>query len=413
MSRFFLPLLVAIVLTATAATAADQAKRHRIYEIMPHISLSGLMDPDMPDRSDIDKAWPKKPADPKKIRIGWTEINQASDFFVALRDAAERYAKFYGYDIGFLIANDDANAQSQHIDTFITQDVDIIVVDPVNSSAPVRDIERAVAAGIPVITVGTVPEDCPILTTFCTNPFIDGFMAGQYAAKGYAAERDVLATVVIGVMGSSTSESRVTGQLAGIIHDRMAARGKPYAMEEDAWLEGFNLFQTLKQTGRAEHAESGFRILGFGVGSWTIEGGLAAAEDLITANPNMDLLIAENDFMAAGALMALRQAGIEDKVAIIAAADGAIEGLDMIRAGELLCTGLGSPEEEARFAIGFIHAIFEEGKDPNNLRMASPFNVGIITKENVDDYYDPDSKFYKVADFVFPKSIPEVKAELK
>ncbi len=291
--------------------------------------------------------------------------------------------------------------------------MDIIVVDPVNSSAPVRDIERAVAAGIPVITVGTVPEDCPILTTFCTNPFIDGYMGGQYTAPSFDKNQDILATVVIGVMGSSTSESRVAGQIAGLLHSRMAARGTPYAMDEDAWLDGFNLFQTLKASGRGEHAGAGLKILGFGVGSWTIEGGLAAAEDLITANPSMNLMIAENDFMAAGALQALRLVGMEDKVKIFAAADGTIEGLDMIKDGTLLCTGLGSPEEEARFALGFIKAIFEEGKDPNNLPLSSPFNIGIITKENVDQYYDPNSKFYKIADFVFPKTIPEIKAGRK
>ena len=382
---------------------------HEIYKLMPDIALSGIVSPTMEDRAQIDKAWPKTPKNPDKISIGWSEINLSNDFFVALMESAEKAAKEYGYEISFLIANDDTQAQGQHVDTFITQDVDIIVVDPINASAPVQDINRAVEAGIPVICVGTVPEECNILTTFCTNPFIDGFESGKYAVKTFGADTEIMATVIIGVMGSSTSESRICGQIAGILSARMEALGTPYTCDEDAWLAGYHMFQELKASGKAASEETDFTILGMGSGDWTVEGGLKAAEDLATANANMNLILCENDFMAVGARKALKSAGINENVEIICAADGTAEGLEMIKSGEILCTGLGSPVEEAQFTIDFIHDRFEEGKDPSNLPMTSAFNVGIITSENVDEYYEEGNKFYKNSEFVFPTSIDEIK----
>ncbi|MGI6070040.1 MAG: sugar ABC transporter substrate-binding protein [Blautia sp.] len=382
---------------------------HEIYSLLPDLALTGLISPDIADRTDVEKAWPKTPADPAKLKIGWTEINQSSDFFIALKDTAEEKAKEYGWELSFLIANDDPQTQSQHIDTFISQDVDIIVVDPVNSSAPIRDIERAIDAGIPVLCVGTEPEACGAITTFCTNPFIDGFQAGEYTSKLYQADEDVLATVIIGVMGSSTSESRVCGQISGMLYGRMEAKGTPYACVEDAYLDGYHLFQDLKTSGKGENAGAGVKILGYGTGSWTVEGGLDAAEDLCTANPDMNCLIAENDFMAAGAIKALKSSNMMENVKVYAAADGTAEGLKLIQSGELVCTGLGSPVEEASYAMDFINAIFNEGKDCSNLPMSTAFNIGIITKDNVNDYYEEGNKFYKTSDFVYPKSIAEIR----
>ncbi len=377
---------------------------------MPHIALSGIVDPNMEDRANIDKAWPKTPANPKKIRIGWTEINQVSDWFIGVRISAEAEAKKYGYDLSFLIADDDANTQSQHIDTFITQGVDVIVVDPVNASAPVRDIERAVEAGIPVICSSAVPEDSPILTTLTANPFMNGFEAGKYIVTKFNKDQQIIATMLAGVMGSSSTESRLAGVMGGIYYARRAEQGKPYAQVEDAWLDGFNFFEKVKAAGKGEDASINFVLRGYGIGNWSVEGGLSAGEDLCTANPDMNLMIAENDFMAAGAVKALKGAGMMEKVVVAAAADGTIEGMELIKDGEMICTGFNSGYEQGAFTIDFIHAIFEQGKDPNNLPLGSYFSAGIITKANVDKYYVPGEKFFKSSGFVYPKSITEIKA---
>lgn len=217
--------------------------------------------------------------------------------------------------------------------------------------------------------------------------------------------------MIVGVMGSSCTESRLCGAVSGILKQRMEAKGTPYASDEDAWLAGYNLFEEIKSNGKGGSDEAGFQVTGYGTGDWTIEGGLAAAEDLCTANAGMNLMISENDFMAAGALKALTSANMKDQVKIGSVADGTREGLDLIKSGDLLCTGLNSGIEQGEWAIDFIHAIFEEGKDCSDLPLESLFTPGVISKENVDEMYDESIGFYKTQEFQFPQSIPELKAE--
>lgn len=383
---------------------------HEIYQLMPQLSLAGIVDPNQSDRTGLDKAWPKTPKDPEKLVIGWSEINQSSDWFIAVKTSAEEQAKKYGYTLEFLVANDDTQAQSQHVDTFITKGVDIIVVDPVNSSAPVEDINRAVEAGIPVLCTGAVPEDCAALTTLCSNTYMNGYEVGKYTAAQFDADEEIIATMLVGVMGSSCTESRLCGAVAGILSARMEAKGTPYASDEDAWLAGYYMFEEIKKSGKATNAEAGFTVAGYGTGSWTVEGGLAAAEDLCTANADMNLMLCENDFMGAGGIRALKSAGIFDNVTVAAVADGTTAGLDLIKSGELLCTGLNSGFEQGAWAIDFIHAIFEEGADCNNLPLGSYFTPGVIHAGNVDDYYEEGSVFYKSKEFTFPRNIAEIKA---
>lgn len=390
---------------------SDATESGDIYSKLPDLALSGITSPDLADRSDVEKAWPKTPASEDTIVIGWTEINQASDWFVGVKEGAEQRAEELGFQLQFLVAEDDPQTQSQHVDTFISQGVDIIVLDPVNSSAPVNDINRAVEAGIPVVCIGTVPEDCQALTTLTANPFLNGYECGKVIGAQYDASEDIISTAILGVMGSSTSESRTCGMMAGILEQRMEAKGSAYASQEDAWLAGYNMFQDLKTGGKAENADAGFYVNGFGVGEWTVEGGLTAAEDLITANPDMNLILAENDFMAAGAYSALETAGMVDQVKIGAAADGTRVGLDMIKAGQLICTGPNSGQAQGAWAIDFINMIFNEGADPSNLPLGSYFESYAITAENVEEIYDPNLVFFKVGEFEFPASIPEIKGE--
>lgn len=403
--------------SAEASQAAGSTSSHEIYSKLPNSALSGVVDPNMPSRADVDKAWPKTPKDPNKIVIGWTEINQDNDWFIGVRDAAVALCDQYGFQLNFMNADNDVNTQSQHIDTFISQGVDIIVVDPINNVGPVEDIKRAVEAGIPVVCIGTVPEDCPILTTVAPNGFELGFESGQYIAKQFDPNEEIISSLIIGVMGSSASESRLCGMISGVLYGRAEAKGNAYASKEDAWLEGFNAFSGVQQNGTYDNPDLGFKIVAWGTGNWTVEGGLAAAEDIITAHGSeMNLIMPDNDFMAVGAITALRNAGLQDSIKIGTSADGTVEGMDMIKSGELLCTGAMSGPQAGAAAVEFINDIFNEGYDPSNLPLGSYFPANIITAENIDEFYPTDktgfdAKFYKTPQFVFPKTVDEIKAE--
>lgn len=383
----------AFALLASAALLTGSAwaeGKHEIYTLLPNSALSGVIDPEMADRSDIAKALPTAPRDPgDKLVIGWTEITLGNPWFVAVVDTAKAKADEYGYELDVQVADGDPAKTSAQIDAFIAKGVDVIVLDPTDLAAAAADAQRAVDAGIPVIALGTVPDDSPLVTTVLANPYGNGFEAGRYVAQTMGAEAQITAAAILGTVGNSTSESRVNGMITGIIYERSEQLGLGLS-KEDAMLAGFNKFQELKNGGSFTYPEAKFDVKAMGVGFWTEEGGLDAAEDILTAHgATLDLILAENDFMGIGALTALENAGLKGKVQVACAADGFRVALDLVKSGDMLVTGLNAGSMTGQAAVELIHQIFDQGLDANNLPLGSYFPSAIVTKDTVDGVYDP------------------------
>lgn len=408
------PLICSALALAFAGVAAHAADKEKIYSLMPNTSLSGVIDPQMPDRTSIKKAWPKTPADPKNIKVGWTEITMGNPWFVELGKGAQRTAKKYGMTVDMQVADGDLQRQCSHIDTFVTRKVDVIVVDPTDTLGVSNCINRAVDAGIPVVTIGTVPEpSARVLTTISPNPYQNGYGAGKYIAANAGKDQQITAALIIGVVGNSTSESRLNGMVSGVVAERMKQLGlstKP----EDAMLRGFELFQQAKKTGKFDDPQLKFKAVALAEGKWTEEGGLAAAETILSAHGNdINYILADNDFMGLGALKALNNVGKKDKIKVATSADGFRIALERIKSGDLLVTGTFSGEQTGVGTIEFLNQIFHKGLDANNLPMGSYFPASTITKANVDTFIDPnkDNKFYKYT--IAPvKTIPEIRSEM-
>lgn len=385
----------AFALLASAAMLSGPAwaeGKHEIYTLLPNSALSGVIDPDMADRSDIAKALPTAPRDPgDKLVIGWTEITLGNPWFVSVVDTAKAKAAEYGYELDVQVADGDPAKTSAQIDAFIAKGVDVIVLDPTDLAAAAADAQRAVDAGIPVIALGTVPDDSPLVTTVLANPYGNGFEAGRYVAQTMGAEAQITAAAILGTVGNSTSESRVNGMITGIIYERSEQLGLGLS-KEDAMLSGFNKFQELKNGGSFSYPEAKFDVKAMGVGFWTEEGGLDAAEDILTAHgATLNLILAENDFMGIGALTALENAGLKGKVLVACAADGFRVALDLVKSGDMLVTGLNAGSMTGQAAVELIHQIFDQGLDANNLPLGSYFPSAIVTKDTVDEVYDTDT----------------------
>ena len=114
----------AAMLLAVPAFAQDKAE---IYKLMPNSALSGVIDPEMADRSDIAKALPTEKRNPDdKLVIGWTEITLGNPWFVAVIDTAKAKAAEYGYELDVQVADGDPAKTSAHIDAFIAKVTDEI-----------------------------------------------------------------------------------------------------------------------------------------------------------------------------------------------------------------------------------------------------------------------------------------------
>ena len=131
---------------------------------------------------------------------------------------------------------------------------------------------------------------------------------------------------------------------------------------------------------------------GQGGGNWTIDEGLVAAEDLITANPDVNLVMAENDPMLIGAMTALDNAGItygtDGTAQLISAADGSKDGYDAIKEGKILAIGENSPVKIAELGMQIAQEILVDGEDPESYDDITMTEAAAVTAENVDEHYD-------------------------
>ena len=129
-----------------------------------------------------------------------------------------------------------------------------------------------------------------------------------------------------------------------------------------------------------------------GWGGWNHEGGLKAMEDILTAHPDVNVVLAENDSMALGARKALSDAKKLQGVLVLAAADGQKEALELIKKGEYGATGLNDPALVARTAVDLgLKAV--KGELPSDFPKLNYTTPAVITKENVDKYYKADAVF--------------------
>lgn len=408
---------VSSVTEAAAPADACVAAKEELYSMLPKVALVGVRDDAvLTSRVDINKAWPKTPAKDGTLTIGWSEIALANPWFVAVKDSAIATAEAKGYTINFLVAEGDPVKQSQHIDDFITQGVDVIVIDPVDTTAVILDIQRAVDAGIPVVTVGAAPSDeAPILTTISDNAYQVGYGAGEYAGSTFAADEPINIGAIPGKLGNTTAESRTGGMVGGIVAARQKALGK-FICKEDAILVGYNLWEEAKKNGSATNEDLNVSIVAMGEGGWSQEGGLAAAEPMLTAHgQELNIMIADNEFMCFGILNAVEAAGLTDQIKVGAPSDGFNDALKMIDEGKLLVSGSWNGDQQGAHAIEFLEAIFFEGKDPSNLPLGSFFPPLTFTKDNAAQYINPDpnANFFAVPEFVFPASIDELVAQSK
>ena len=180
-------------------------------------------------------------------------------------------------------------------------------------------------------------------------------------------------------------------------------------------LRGFNLFQEVKKNGKFDAPDLKFKVVAMGEGHWTEEGGLAAAEDILSANATtINYVLADNDWMGLGAAKAIRNVGKKGQIKVSTAADGNRIALEMIKKGDMVVTGTFSGEQTGVSTVAFLDAIYHKGLNPTDLPMGSYFEAHAITKDNVDQFLDPDkdNKFYCYT--ISPvKNIPEIKAEAK
>lgn len=274
--------------------------------------------------------------------VGLALSTLQNPFFVSLRDGAESAAEEAGVELLVADAQDDAQTQADDLQNFISQGVDVIAVNPVDSAAIVPSIEAANEAGIPVVTVDRGAEGGEVASHIASDNVLGGRLAGEYLFEQIGGSGQV--AQLEGVPGTSAARDRGAG-----FQEALDAAGDVEVVADQT--ANFN-------------RQEGFDV----------------AQNILQGNPDLAGLFAQNDEMALGAVEAAAAAGASDLV--IVGFDAIDDAIAAIQAGDMAATVAQQPELLGQLGIETAARIIA-GEDVD---AEQPVEVQLVTQDNVDEF---------------------------
>ncbi|MFC7395449.1 ribose ABC transporter substrate-binding protein RbsB [Scopulibacillus cellulosilyticus] len=245
-----------------------------------------------------------------KLKIGLSISTLNNPFFVSLKEGAQKEAKAKGYQLITESAQDDSAKQANDIEDLIQKHVDMLIVNPTDSDAVVGAIQSANDAHIPVITVDRKANGGKVVTHIAS----DNVKGGQIAAK--------MITDQLKGKGHIVELQGIPGQSA------TNERGKGFD-DEIKKAKGITVTRQPADFDRNK--------------------GLSVMENIIQSNPNIDAVFAQNDEMALGAIVALKEANIQNVPVI--GFDGTDDGIKAVKDGKMTATIAQEPKVIGKEAI--------------------------------------------------------------
>ena len=119
----------------------------------------------------------------KAYTIGFSVSTLDNPFFVTMADAAKEEAEKLGISLETLDAEDSSETQQQQIEDFIMKEVDLIVINPVDSDAIGTSVIACNDAEIPVITVTRASNDGQVVQHLDIDNYEAGMLDARQAIK--------------------------------------------------------------------------------------------------------------------------------------------------------------------------------------------------------------------------------------
>ena len=251
-------------------------------------------------------------------------IYQFSDNFMTLfRGELENYLIEQGFakeNITIVDGANDQATQSNQIDTFITQGVDVLIINPVNSSSAATITDKVVAADIPLVYINREPDadeekrweenDWDVTYVGC-----DARQSGTYQGE------------MIADLGLETIDKNGNGKV-----DYIMIEGDPENVDAQ--------YRTEFSVKALEDAGMEVNCLDDQVGNWD----QATAQQLVANSlsqhgEDIEVVFCNNDAMALGALQAIESAGrtVGEDIYLVGV-DALSEALENVLAGTMTGT---------------------------------------------------------------------------
>lgn len=254
---------------------------------------------------------------PARRAVGVSMAHFDDNWLTILRTAmADHAASYPDIDIQFADAQGDVGRQLSQIQNFAAQNAAAIIVNAADTSATPGMTKAARDAGVPLVYVNRKPAEdtLPPGVVFVGS---EDFQAGTLEMEELARLMNRRGNVAI-----------MVGELAS---------------------NGAQLRTKAVENVVAKYP--GMKIVEKQVGNFQRERGLDLMNNWLTAGIPIDAVAANNDEMAIGAIMAIRQAGIAPRKILVGGVDATPDALAEVEKGTLAVTVFQDARGQGRGAL--------------------------------------------------------------
>ena len=275
----------------------------------------------------------------KPYKVAFVDCLNTTVFWLTMEDAMKKRAAELGVDLTVVApSKPDVTEQTGLIEDLLAKGIEGLILGTCDSKGIIPAVEKANAANVPVIAVDTAIDGGKIASLIQTDNIKGAEMAAEYIAQDLGGKGKVL--VIDGNLVHQTGRDR--------------ARVGSYLTEK------YPDIKVIQQPG-----------------DWTQEKALAVAENVFTANPDVDWVFAACDPMAMGAVQAAEAQGLKDVK--IMGFDANPESLQAIKEGKMHAEIAQYPAKMGRLGLDFMVMLLNGEKVPEKYDTGT----GLITPENV------------------------------
>ena len=283
-----------------------------------------------------------KPKDGKKVKIG-VSFPLLDQFLQNVANSIKSRAEAAGAEVTIMSAEEKIEVQLNQIETFISSGVDALIVLPQDTATTDQITQKAKAANIPLVYVNRRPANLPKGVPYVGS---DSLVAGQLEMEQLAKLVNYQGNVAI-LQGDSTQE---------------AAQQRTQGCQEVA-------------------AKHNMQVVTVQEGKWQRDKGLALTENMLQSGQQIDVICANNDEMALGAINALESAGKLDKV-VVGGVDATPDALAAMAAGKLEVTVFQDAKGQGQAGVDTAIKMINGDEVPGVINV--PYQL--VTPENMSQF---------------------------
>lgn len=272
-------------------------------------------------------------SDVKKIGLIVSTLN--NPFFVDLRDGVTKKAKELGYEVVVLDSQNDPAKEVSNMEDISVKNVDVVLLNPVDSDSAVASVMIANNSDLPVITVDRASNGGDVISHIASDNVAGGDMAAKYLIEQLGGQGNIVE--LEGIAGSSATRDRGKGFEDGI-------------------------------------KESNFNLVAKQSADFDRTKGLSVMENIIQSKSDIKAVFAQNDEMALGAQKALEAAGMNE--VLVVGFDATDDAVDAVKKGTMAATVAQQPILIGEVAVEAVHKFLTGEKIDKDI----PVELKLITK---------------------------------